>query len=257
MSHKSIFTDHNFISSEHSCLKNYAIFLRKQRNLLSSRLPVVHRMLQQQISWVLGSSKLTFFFNPTYICYTFLKNVPYVFIITIVLRQLKYEKTLTPLKECPSTNIYMCNYFHMLCRHLSSQLLEMERLIDKMLSTEFERYATADLNRPLVEDQQVLEGVGILWPYCNMVNNCVIHKLKLKEVYYSLYCKAVYVFCTIFSWMWGEYSTSSHAIHHLESGVCYIFVLKVGHVQVMPFPENWILWSALSYVQVYIIVLEY
>ncbi|KAJ9582809.1 hypothetical protein L9F63_022850, partial [Diploptera punctata] len=43
-------------------------------------------------------------------------------------------------------------------RHLSSQLLEMERLIDKMLSTEFERYATADLNRPLVEDQQVLEG---------------------------------------------------------------------------------------------------
>ena len=47
-------------------------------------------------------------------------------------------------------------------RHLSSQLLEMERLIDKMLSTEFERYATADLNRPLVEDQQVLEGVIIL-----------------------------------------------------------------------------------------------
>jgi hypothetical protein len=36
----------------------------------------------------------------------------------------------------------------------------MERLIDKMLSTEFERYATADLNRPLSEDQQVLEGVG-------------------------------------------------------------------------------------------------
>lgn len=74
------------------------------------------------------------------------------------------KKTLTPLKDCPSTNvcIYICNYFHMLCRHLSSQLLEMERLIDKMLSTEFERYATADLNRPLVEDQQVLEGVGIL-----------------------------------------------------------------------------------------------
>ncbi|KDR08332.1 Vacuolar protein sorting-associated protein 54, partial [Zootermopsis nevadensis] len=43
-------------------------------------------------------------------------------------------------------------------RHLSSQLLEMQHLIDKMLSTEFERYATADLNRPLGEDQQVLEG---------------------------------------------------------------------------------------------------
>ncbi|PNF33403.1 Vacuolar protein sorting-associated protein 54 [Cryptotermes secundus] len=43
-------------------------------------------------------------------------------------------------------------------RHLSSQLLEMERLIDKMLSTEFERYATADLNRPLDSDQQILDG---------------------------------------------------------------------------------------------------
>jgi vacuolar protein sorting-associated protein 54 len=41
----------------------------------------------------------------------------------------------------------------------------MERLIDKMLSTEFERYATADLNRPLVEDQQILEGVGNLQPF--------------------------------------------------------------------------------------------
>jgi hypothetical protein len=65
----------------------------------------------------------------------------------------------------------------MLCRHLSSQLLEMERLIDKMLSTEFERYATADLNRPLVEDQQILEGVGSLLKYtaafllCNYIQN--------------------------------------------------------------------------------------
>lgn len=82
----------------------------------------------------------------------------------------------------------------------------MERLIDKMLSTEFERYATADLNRPLVEDQQVLEGVGILWPYYNMVNSCITYKLKLKEVYYTLYCRALYVFSTIFTWIWGGYS---------------------------------------------------
>lgn len=33
-------------------------------------------------------------------------------------------------------------------RHLPLQLLEMERLIDKMLNTDFEKYATADLNRP-------------------------------------------------------------------------------------------------------------
>lgn len=43
-------------------------------------------------------------------------------------------------------------------RHLGSQLNEMGRLIDKMLSAEFERYATADLNRPLDGDQGVLEG---------------------------------------------------------------------------------------------------
>lgn len=46
-------------------------------------------------------------------------------------------------------------------RHLSSQLTEMERLIDKMLSAEFERYATADLNRPIIEHADVLEGVSI------------------------------------------------------------------------------------------------
>ena len=44
-------------------------------------------------------------------------------------------------------------------RHLGSQLSEMEKLVDKMLSTEFERYATADLNRPLGGDDSVLDGV--------------------------------------------------------------------------------------------------
>lgn len=43
-------------------------------------------------------------------------------------------------------------------RHLSSQLTEMEKLVDKMLSTEFQRYATADLNRPLGEENTVLDG---------------------------------------------------------------------------------------------------
>ncbi|XP_055593083.1 vacuolar protein sorting-associated protein 54 [Uranotaenia lowii] len=37
-------------------------------------------------------------------------------------------------------------------RHLPSQLNEMERLIDKMLTTDFERYSTADLNRPLAKE---------------------------------------------------------------------------------------------------------
>ncbi|KAJ8669831.1 hypothetical protein QAD02_001090 [Eretmocerus hayati] len=43
-------------------------------------------------------------------------------------------------------------------RHLGSQLLEMEKLIHKMLHTEFEKYATADLNRPLSGDYTVLDG---------------------------------------------------------------------------------------------------
>lgn len=49
----------------------------------------------------------------------------------------------------------------MLFRHLSSQLTEMEKLVDKMLSTEFQRYATADLNRPLGGENIVLDGVSI------------------------------------------------------------------------------------------------
>uniref|UniRef100_A0A182PTM3 Vacuolar protein sorting-associated protein 54 n=1 Tax=Anopheles epiroticus TaxID=199890 RepID=A0A182PTM3_9DIPT len=45
-------------------------------------------------------------------------------------------------------------------RHLPSQLAEMELLIDKMLKTDFERYSTADLNRPFpvdVGEERVLE----------------------------------------------------------------------------------------------------
>ncbi|XP_022906084.2 vacuolar protein sorting-associated protein 54 [Onthophagus taurus] len=42
-------------------------------------------------------------------------------------------------------------------RHLPSQLKEMSRLIDKMLSTEFERYAAADLHRPFDPAAGVLD----------------------------------------------------------------------------------------------------
>lgn len=38
-------------------------------------------------------------------------------------------------------------------KHLPSQLVEMERLIDKMLATDFEKYATIDLSRPLSDDE--------------------------------------------------------------------------------------------------------
>lgn len=43
-------------------------------------------------------------------------------------------------------------------RHLPHQLKELERLIDKMLTTDFEKYTTSDLNRPLLEiDSRVLD----------------------------------------------------------------------------------------------------
>ncbi|XP_067620743.1 vacuolar protein sorting-associated protein 54 isoform X2 [Eurosta solidaginis] len=44
-------------------------------------------------------------------------------------------------------------------KHLPMQLTEMEKLIDKMLTTEFERYATADLNRPLSDVLNETESV--------------------------------------------------------------------------------------------------
>ncbi|XP_036321490.1 vacuolar protein sorting-associated protein 54 [Rhagoletis pomonella] len=44
-------------------------------------------------------------------------------------------------------------------KHLPMQLTEMEKLIDKMLTTEFERYATTDLNRPLSDVLNETESV--------------------------------------------------------------------------------------------------
>lgn len=43
-------------------------------------------------------------------------------------------------------------------RHLPHQLKELEKMIDKMLTTDFEKYTTSDLNRPLLEtDNRVLD----------------------------------------------------------------------------------------------------
>lgn len=42
-------------------------------------------------------------------------------------------------------------------KHLPSQLTEMERLIDKMLATDFEKYSTMDLSRPITTDESACE----------------------------------------------------------------------------------------------------
>lgn len=42
-------------------------------------------------------------------------------------------------------------------KHLPSQLTEMERLIDKMLATDFEKYSTINLSRPINADESACE----------------------------------------------------------------------------------------------------
>lgn len=57
----------------------------------------------------------------------------------------------------------LCNCA-LLFRHLGSELNEMVKVIGTLMTGEFERYATADLNRPLLESEdQVLQGVRMFW----------------------------------------------------------------------------------------------
>lgn len=50
-------------------------------------------------------------------------------------------------------------------RHLGSELTEMLRVIDTLMTEEFERYSTADLNRPLLDSEPlILEGVSTVIP---------------------------------------------------------------------------------------------
>ena len=51
-------------------------------------------------------------------------------------------------------------FFFFPCRHLSSELSEHEKLIDKMVSADFTKYITEDLNRPLDDIRPLLEEVG-------------------------------------------------------------------------------------------------
>ena len=44
-------------------------------------------------------------------------------------------------------------------RHLSSQLAEMEKMIDRMMQEDFVRHATMDLNRPLADGDSLVEEV--------------------------------------------------------------------------------------------------
>lgn len=64
-------------------------------------------------------------------------------------------------------------------RHLPSQLKEMSRLIDKMLSTEFERYAAADLHRPIDAPMEVLEPDRLVSLTAGLLHQNQLHFLDI------------------------------------------------------------------------------
>lgn len=65
-------------------------------------------------------------------------------------------------------------------RHLPSQLKEMLRLIDKMLNTEFERYAQADLHRPSGAPNGVLESEKLVSLVAGLLKQ---NHLQFLEIY--------------------------------------------------------------------------
>lgn len=64
-------------------------------------------------------------------------------------------------------------------RYLPSQLREMQKLIDKMLSTEFERYAAADLHRPLDSSDGVLDQDRLVSLVAGLLRQNHLHFLEI------------------------------------------------------------------------------
>lgn len=54
-------------------------------------------------------------------------------------------------KEATLTSIYSKSYFG-ICRHLGSQLAELERVIERMMEADFVEFATANLGRTAEDD---------------------------------------------------------------------------------------------------------
>ncbi|MGH0146463.1 UNVERIFIED_CONTAM: hypothetical protein FKN15_046779 [Acipenser sinensis] len=65
-------------------------------------------------------------------------------------------------------------------RHLGSQLCELEKLIDKMMIADFSTYARSDLDRPLEDENQVLEEVRLVSLVFGLLKQ---RKLDFLEIY--------------------------------------------------------------------------
>ncbi|EEC14089.1 vacuolar protein-sorting protein, putative [Ixodes scapularis] len=73
-------------------------------------------------------------------------------------------------------------------RHLDCQLIEIEKVIDKMMQTDFLKYATADLNRPLADDVQVANEEHLVAVVFGMLR---LGKQSFVDLYKEEACTAV------------------------------------------------------------------
>jgi len=80
-------------------------------------------------------------------------------------------------------------------RYLSSQLTEMQNLIEKMLLTEFERLTTGELNRPLKDEILVVEEDRLTAVLYGMLRQ---RRLVFIELFKGLYWSFVFSYLIAF-----------------------------------------------------------
>lgn len=51
------------------------------------------------------------------------------------------------------------SFLSMFCRHLGSQLAELENIIERMLQEDFGKCVSSDLNRPIADTEPLMEEV--------------------------------------------------------------------------------------------------
>ena len=71
----------------------------------------------------------------------------------------KIHRAVKRLCVCVCVGFYVCVRVYFNCRHLSSQLVELEHMIDHMMQEEFLRFCTHDVNRPITEHRTPADEV--------------------------------------------------------------------------------------------------
>lgn len=72
------------------------------------------------------------------------------------------------MQKCGGCKIHfssICNeYYPAICRHLGSQLAELERVIERMMEADFVEFATANLGRTAEDDMGNEDLVDEVFP---------------------------------------------------------------------------------------------